>query len=168
MTKSPATSNSNRRVTDVQRGLTLIEIVITLLVLAIIAAFVGRPLINLIQSRVNVNETTTQQADVEYALTRIGDEIRFRAATPNDSFSCSGNEVVFNDKTPFSGYIMEEEEGELVTKPANDVLVKNIENFICTEIKSGAGGKAGTNLYEIELVSDSKNFKTRAYRRVAQ
>ncbi|PYZ99408.1 hypothetical protein A6K26_009185 [Gammaproteobacteria bacterium 2W06] len=141
---------------DQQRGLTLIEIVITLAVLAIVAAFVGRPLISLIESRTNVNEMSDQPADVQYSLTRIGDEIRFRS----DTFQCSASEVTFTQDGSVDTYQLIGD--ELVANDDSNVIAKDIQDFQCTEIGSDTG------LYRLDIDSNNRTASVRAFRRAKQ
>lgn len=138
-----------------QNGLTLIEIVVTLAVLAIVAAFVGRPLISLIESRTNVNEMSDQAADVQYSLTRIGDEIRFRGGT----FECSASEVTFTQDGSVDTYELNGD--ELVLNNSN-VIAKDIQDLQCTEIGSETG------LYRLDIDSNNRTASVRAFRRAKQ
>ena len=65
-----------------QRGFSLIEIVIVIAILSVIAGFIGRPLVDLIQNRVEIVQRTDGRADVAYALSRISNEIRFTNWNP--------------------------------------------------------------------------------------
>ena len=142
-----------------QNGVTLIELIITLTVLAVIAGFLGRPLISLIETKLLIDGQTDQQADIEYALSRISNEIRFVSegdACPTVSRVevGSGNGVV--------EYRYEVENLVVATKDPvkTEVLVSNINAFDCTKPSNKT-----PNLYELILLSDGDTYIVRGLQR---
>ena len=133
-------------------GFTLIEVVITLLVLGVLSAFIGRPLIDLIQTRTNVSDNVGRQADIEYALSRMAKEIRLSAAD-EDVGKCNAT----NSK------ILEIGENSYGIESANLVLNKQIlvedignEGFTCKKLNP-------QELYLYELTIDYASV--RAFKR---
>ena len=145
---------------NAQDGVTLIEIVVTLVVLAGIAGFVGRPLINLIETKFLINERTDQNAGIEYALSRISNEIRFGPKV--HGCLASGNGIKIKSKKGSKEY--KYRGTDLVVKKEDlektDILVPDIDNFSCDKPSNKT-----PNLYEVILISGGETYMVRAIQR---
>ena len=160
-----------RTTQNAQNGVTLIELVVTLTVLAIITGFVGRPLVNLVETKLSIDEQTDQQADIEYALSRISNEIRFGSGIPicSTTGAATYNNVI---KIPKSGktiaykyfgtdFVVENKESKERKILVNSVNKNKPKSFSCEKL-SGSGT---SNLYELILESDGKTYMVRALQR---
>jgi len=151
--------NENRR----ERGLTLIEIVVTLAILGIVAGVVGRPLISLIESRTTIGEAASRQADIDYALARMVSEIRLSSDT--ETVECPAPPPT--DDTVLSigdsEYSLNSSNGQALLLN-DEVLLKNVGDFSCEELDSSL------RLYqlEIEVPERSDIYSVRAFKRVPQ
>ena len=144
-----------------ENGITLIELVVTLTVVAIIAGFIGRPLINLVETKLSIDKHTEQQADIEYALSRISNEIRFGlkidCTVPNSIKIGSGKSLVVY-KYENSNFVVQTKNPD-----ETNILVGDIRNsnpFSCVKPSSQT-----PNLYELTLISSGRLYMVRAYQR---
>ena len=135
-------------------GFTLIEVVITLLVLGVLSAFIGRPLIDLIQARTNVSNNVERQADIEYALSRMAKEIRLSTADEYvEKCSDTGSKILKIGKESY-----EIKGGNVVL--GGQILIENIGNndFTCKELEPE---ELDLYLYELTVA----NASVRAFKR---
>lgn len=142
-----------------QRGLTLIEIVVTLAILGVLAALVGRPIVNLVQSRLQIGEAVTRQADIDFALSRMATQIR--QSDRNGIKQCgdgSGNGRVLEVRLEGEDTVYELQ-GTDVLADAN-VLVENVDGFACNEIN------ADLRLYVMTLNTGGRDYEITAFKRV--
>lgn len=131
-----------------QRGFSLLEVIITLLVLGVVGAFVARPLIGLIQTRTSISEAAEQQGNRDYAVTRIAKDIRL-SAWDEPMKTCTANEMEIGDT------LYEYNTDAQVLRVNGDVLVEGVSDFECDE------QYATLRLYTITL--DGETF--RAFKR---
>lgn len=127
------------------RGFTLIEVIVTLIVLSVVGAFVARPLIDMVQTQASISGVATSQADRDYAIARMAKAIRL--SDSGESVSCSSSPetlTVGSDEFAFDG------NAETITLSNdvlnNEVLVDGIETFECEPLLP-----KGLRLYEIKL-----------------
>ena len=149
--------NTCNRTVNSAIGFTLIELVITLGVLGTLAAFIGRPLVDLIQNRATIEQQTDQDADIEYALSRISDEIRFRDSSiqcNSDSVSFGGNETVYRWDIGVDQLIVEQ-----ASPPTTAILVDQVDNFSCATINPVS------DLHALVLECNGESYAVRALRR---
>lgn len=133
-----------------EKGFTLIEVIVTLLVLAIVGGFVGRPLIGLVQTRANLNDSVASQADRDYALTRMAQAVRL--STPAEPVLCdTGPATLSVGDTEF---VFNADQSALSLD--GERLVSGIDSFDCTELEPG-------DLRLVELSIDGQSV--RAFKR---
>ena len=149
-----------------EKGVTLIELVVTLIVLAIIAGFLGRPLISLVETKLLINEQTDQQADIEYALSRISYEVRFGPEVQDCPTDSGG--IKIESKQGLKEYKYNGTDLVVETKaPAKtEILVPDIDGFDCVTRYGNPPNPYGPpNLYELTLVSGREPYVVRALQR---
>ena len=134
------------------RGFTLIEVVVTLLLLGAISALVSRPLIDLIQARANVSDAAGRQADIDYALARMAKEIRL-STDDEDIKKCDIN---ISNSLEIESNSYKINGDDLVL--GEETLVENVgdNDFTCQKLKP-----QGLYLYELTLTDAS----VRAFKR---
>ena len=138
-------------------GVTLIEMVITIAVLGIIAGFIGRPLINLLENRQRLNRQSDQAESIDYALSRMTNDVRFEKGAVQcnaGTLSVGAPPVVYQyDAGQNTLYL------ERINPPERFELVANVNSFTCTNVE------AGVSLYELAISTDTGDIAVRAFRR---
>ena len=130
-------------------GFTLIEVVITLLLLGVIGAIIARPLINLIETRQTVSDATARQVDIDYALTRMSKEIRL--SDDSESVACNA------DALEIGGQRYELDAGDLLLNGAP--LVDDVDQFTCERLQPSS-----LRLYQLSI----DDARMRAFKRDPQ
>ncbi|MEX0430637.1 type II secretion system protein [Spiribacter insolitus] len=146
-------------------GFTLLEIVVTLIILGIVAAVASTPLITLIQSRDSISMAASEQSDNDYALARMATQIRLSETDGIDRCNAtelwirgdSGPDAAATQYTFTAGQILVSEK----------ILVENVDN-------PDAGGEKlcdivddGLRLYRLAFRVDGELFAVRAFKRDA-
>ena len=127
-------------------GFTLIEVVITLLLLGVIGAIIARPLINLIEARQTVSDAAARQVDIDYALTRMSKDLRL--SDDSDPVVCNTSGLdIGSQRYEFDG-------GNLVLN--SELLVVDVNKFTCEAI-----GPSSLRLYKL-VIDDAR---IRAFKR---
>ena len=156
--------HSPGHITKTAHGFTLLEFVITLVILGIVAAIIGKPLANFLAARSSIDRETTLQTDVDYALARMATAIRAGkevqnciSESSNDSNSESEPQLIVDGET----YENPQNSDEL--RLDSQVLLKDVDSFSCDEVGSGL------RLYSLSLVMQSGEgravYKVRAFQR---
>lgn len=131
-------------------GFTLIEIVVTLVVLGVVAGFVGMPLISMVSSRATINEEIRRNADAVFALEKISNEIRFTGLAVGGCNTT--NQITTNtDQYKLTS------DAELVHASSGSVMLTDVNDFGCSSVSSSL------DLYEISLEIDNEIYNSRAY-----
>ena len=147
------------------RGFTLIEIVVALVILGVIAGFVGTPLISTITARATINKEVGQDADAVFALEKITNEIRFARSS---TIECGENHVKIIYKSGTDEFHYEYVESndtlmadiESVDFDLEGVVLTDVVNFSCENITNLL------NLYELTLeLKTEKEYISTAYQR---
>ena len=143
---------------DHAKGFTLIEIVVTLVLLGVITGFVGMPLISMITARATINEKVGQDADAMFALEKISNEIRFGPEP-----GCNDNSVTAHNGKKMFRYEYDGTNETLTAVPENaepgseSVMLTGVENFSCVQVSDTL------NLYELTLDLKTQIYSSRAY-----
>ncbi|RZU98610.1 PulJ/GspJ family protein [Spiribacter vilamensis] len=151
-----------RFIHNAEDGVTLIEMVATITLLAVIGGFIGQPLINLIETKFVIDEQTDQEADIEYALSRVANDIRFSSGIPtcptSNAIEIPGSAGLVEYKYRGTDFVIvnkEFEEGEVLFS----VIDKDEPyNFYCERLLE----TPSTNLYELILKLDGESHLVRA------
>ncbi|AUB78267.1 hypothetical protein BBH56_03560 [Spiribacter roseus] len=139
------------------RGLTLIEIVITLLVLGVLSAFIARPLISLIQARADVSDAAAQHSEIEHALSRMAKDIRL--SDDSTEISGCGEGVLTLNRDGDERVYERNENGTLMLD--DNVIASDVRMFECEALEPADLERADLRLYELTL-NDSE---VRAFKR---
>ena len=161
--KSSIRNKRENRVCHAQRGFTLLEIVVTLIVLGIVSAVASKPLISLIQSRDSISAAASEQSDNDYSLARMATQIRLSQTT--DIARCNDTELWIRSGNEAEAVATQYSlAGGEITSGAK-VLVENVDNL-------AAGGEplcqvidSGLRLYRIGFRVDGEPFVVRAFKR---
>ena len=124
------------------RGLTLIEIVITLLVLGVLSAFIARPLISLIQTHADVSEAAGQRSEIEHALSRMAKDIRL-SDDSNAISRCGEGVLTFNRDGDERVYARNESRTLML---GDNALASDVRSFDCEVLQP-----ADLRLYQLTL-----------------
>ena len=156
--RRPTANNQKRAL-----GLTLLEIVVTLAVLAVIAALVGKPIVNLVESRLRIGEAAARQADIDYALTRLATQIR-QSDRDTDIICTQGPTAQLAVTVDGSTTRYQRTGRRLVidSEATDEILIGDLDNengFTCR-----APG-AGLRLYEVELKTGDRRYQATAFKR---
>ena len=158
-----------------EKGFTLIEMVISILVFGVIAGLAVMPLRNMILARDKISDKVTRDADAIFALEKIGNEIRFvpTDATIDPAILCMGDGVAIIHKkdTDEFHYDYDESSNKLTADIKRDGV--DVESLIFTDVKSfrcarvQTGDKTVLNLYELtlEFNKGKRTYRSRAYHR---
>ncbi|WP_186295091.1 PulJ/GspJ family protein [Spiribacter aquaticus] len=134
------------------RGFTLIEVVITLLLLGVLSAFIARPLISLIQARADVSDAAAQHSEIEHALSRMARDIRL--SDDSTEISGCGEGVLTLNRDGDERVYERNENGTLMLD--DNVIASDVRIFECEALEP-----ADLRLYELIL----NNSEVRAFKR---
>jgi prepilin-type N-terminal cleavage/methylation domain-containing protein len=134
------------------RGFTLIEVVITLLLLGVLSAFIARPLISLIQARADVSDAAAQRSDIEHALSRMAKDIRL--SDDSTVITGCGEGVLTLNRDGDERVYERNENGTLMLD--DNVIASDVRIFECEALEP-----ADLRLYELIL----KDSEVRAFKR---
>ena len=135
-------------------GFTLIEVVITLLLLGVLSAFIARPLISLIQTRTGVSDAAEQRSEIEHALSRMAKEIRLSDDSTDISESECGPDLFVLDTEGNERLYERNGNDELMLN--GNVLVSDARLFECRALNP-----TSLRLYKLTL----NDFQVRIFKR---
>lgn len=113
-----------------ERGFTLIEVILTIIVLAVVGAFVARPLIDMVQTQSSISGVAASQADREYAITRMAKAIRL--SDFSEPVSCGD----FPETLSVGDDDFVYDAGAKALALNGEVIVSGIDDFQCERLDS--------------------------------
>ncbi|MEX0383541.1 type II secretion system protein [Spiribacter sp. 1M153] len=147
----------NAQPRDTQRGITLIEMIITITVLGIIGGFISQPLLTLLQNQQTVTTQSDQAEELEYALSRMAGDVRFAKT----SIVCSGNSLSIGN--PATTYRYDAGSNALFVDQRNptrsEILVSNVTDFTCERVRTDLA------LFDLDLTVDNDHYNIRVLTR---
>jgi|GEM_PF-2239883 len=118
------------------------EVVITLLLLGVLSAFIGRPLISLVQTHTDISDAAEQRSEIEHALSRMAKEIRLSDDSTNISM-CETDGLTVNGGGNEIRFKRNDSDALLLN---GAILVSNARVFECTALEPES-----LRLYELVL-----------------